>query len=104
VKWYVWLAQSVPSVRFKLQKYLVPACVKLVLVCVMFIPGLVVLVAKSSHVPVLLLRHVATSVSPPSRSLQVMYSGAGRQCLVVVLLGSGPVCVGGLFAAAVVKL
>jgi len=93
------------SVRFTLHQYLVPACVKLVLVCVMLSPGVMLLfVAKSSQLPVLLLLHVAVSVSPPSASLQVTYSGVGRQCLVVVLLGSDPVCVGGLLAAAVVKL
>ena len=66
------LVQLHPSVRFMLHQYLVSGVLKLVLVCVMLVPVVMVLfVANVVHVPVLLLLHVAVSVSVVSWSLVI---------------------------------
>ena len=66
-----------------------------------FVPELMlVLVAKSVHVPVLLLLHVAVIVSL-SVSLQITYSVGMGHIPVAPFVGDGPLCVGALF---VVKL
>jgi len=51
-----------------LHQYLVPAFVKFVLVCVMFVPGLMLVLATANcfHGPLVLLYHVAVRLSPLS--------------------------------------
>ena len=74
VKLYVWLHQSVPSVRLTLHWYVVPEFVKLVLVCVMLVllSKLVWLVANWFHVPVLFQYHVAFILSFVLLSMHLM--------------------------------
>ena len=81
---------------------MVPGELKLLLVCVMFVPVvMVLLVANVCHVPVLLLLHVAVMVCPASVSVHMMYSLGIGHILVCPLVGDSPFCVGGLL---VVKL
>ena len=71
---------------------------KLVLVCVMFVPVLMLLlVANWFHVSaVLLLHHVAVIVSL-SLSVHMTYRSGVVLIPVLVLLGASPVCVGSWF-------
>ena len=75
-----------------------PGELKLLLVCVMLVPVVMVLfVANVCHVPVLLLLHVAVMVSL-SVSVAMMYSCwlfVGH-IAVVPLVGAAPLCVGKL--------
>jgi len=86
-----------------LQKYLVPACVKLVLVLLVLAPGLILVsVSYSSHGPVLLLIQVMVNdPAAPSLSLGIMYSVVGRHSWTLLFIGAAPACVGSLL---VVKL
>ena len=85
---------------------MVPASVKFWLVCVMLVPGLMVLfVANVAQLPELLLLQVAVSVSPASASLQITYKSGIGHIFVLVLVGASPFCVGAWFGSSmVVKL
>jgi len=87
------------SVMFTLHQYFVLACVKFVLVCVMFSPGvmLVLVGANCFHGPLVLLYQLAVRLSPVSWSLAITWSVGVSQLLVSPSLGFSPVCVGALF-------
>ena len=77
-----------------LHQYLVAGSLKLLFVCVMFVPVLIlVLVAKSSQLPVLLLRHVAVIVSL-SLSLHITYRLGMGHAPALSLVGASPDCEG----------
>ena len=81
---------------------MVPGELKLLLVCVMLVPVVMVLfVANCIHDPLELLYHVAVMVCPASVSVHMMYSLGVGHIPVAPFVGDGPLCVGALF---VVKL
>ena len=84
-----------PSVRLTDHQYFVEYEVKLVFVCVMFVPvEILVLMANWFHVSsVLLLHHVAVMVSL-SLSEHITYRLGVVLMSVLVLPGLSPVCVG----------
>ena len=78
---------------------------KLVLVCVMLVPVVMLVLVSPNcvHVPDELLHHVAVMVWL-SASLAIVYSVGLVHIPVCVLLGDCPVCVGGLFSVSVYVL
>ena len=80
---------------FTAHQYLVLYSEKLLLVCVILVPGFtLLLVANVIHGPLVLPYHVAVSVSVGSWSLAIMYSCGVNSTFVAVFAGLAPVCVG----------